>query len=267
MHEYDIIIRNGLIYDGAGGAPYPGDVAINGDTIAAVGDLGAARGKTELDAGGQAVAPGFINMLSWSVESLIEDGRSQSEIRQGVTLEVMGEGESMGPLNEKMKRTGPGTFLQQGDIHYDVEWTTLGEYLEYLEKRGVSCNIASFVGSSTLRIHVMGYENRLAEWVQDIAPMRALVRQAMEEGAMGLSSALIYPPAAYADADELIALAEVVSAYDGLYISHIRNEGSAMLNALEELLDIADVANVRAEIYHLKLAGQSNWDNLDEVIS
>ncbi|MCB9450632.1 MAG: D-aminoacylase [Anaerolineaceae bacterium] len=266
MQEYDLIIRNGIIYDGDGGTPFPGDVAINGDTIAAVGDLDDAHGKTELGAGRQAIAPGFINMLSWSVESLIEDGRSQSEIRQGVTLEVMGEGSSMGPLNEKMKQDGPGTFLQQGDIHYDVEWTTLGEYLEYLEKRGVSCNIASFVGTSTLRVNVLGYDDRMPEWETGIRPMRNLVRQAMEEGAVGLSSALIYPPASYAATEELIFLAEVVAAYDGLYISHIRNEGSAIMEALDEFTDIVGETGIRGEIYHLKLAGQSNWDKLDQVI-
>ncbi|MCB9454401.1 MAG: D-aminoacylase [Anaerolineaceae bacterium] len=266
MLEYDLIVRNGMIYDGDGGAPFKGDVAVNDDTIMAVGDLGEAHGKIEVNAEGQAVAPGFINMLSWSVESLIEDGLSQSEIRQGVTLEVMGEGSSMGPLNEQMKRDGPGTFLQQGDIQYDVEWATLGEYLEYLARRGVSCNVASFVGTSTLRIHVMGYDDRPADWEKDVIPMRDLVRQAMEEGAVGLSSALIYPPASYADTNELIYLAEIVSAYDGLYISHIRNEGSAILEALNEFHDIVARADVRGEIYHLKLAGQSNWDKLDKVI-
>lgn len=265
MQEYDLIIRNGMIYDGSGGAPYRGDVAINGDTIAALGDLGEARGKREVDVNGLAVAPGFINMLSWSVESLIQDGRSQSEIRQGVTLEVMGEGFSFGPLSDAMKAVGTRGILGNYDIEYDVEWTTLGEYLEYLEKRGVSPNIASFVGTSTLRIHVIGYDDRPATDEEQVK-MNELVRQAMEEGAVGLSSALIYPPASYADVDELISLASIVSEYDGLYISHIRSEGSTFVDALEEFLETLDVANVRGEIYHLKAAGASNWDMMDEVI-
>ena len=263
---YDIILRNGTIYDGSGGAPYTGDVAINGDTIIAVGELDAnAHGLTEIDVNGLAVAPGFINMLSWSPESLIEDGRSQSEIRQGVTLEVMGEGSSMGPLNDDMKASGPGSYMAQGDIKYDVEWTTLGEYLEWLEARGVSCNIASFVGSSTLRIHTIGYDDR-PPTDDELAEMKRLLRQAMEEGAMGMSAALIYTPAFYAKTDELIELAKVVSEYDGMYISHIRSEGSAFLEALDEFLTIAREASVTSEIYHLKAAGQSNWHKMDQVI-
>jgi N-acyl-D-amino-acid deacylase len=259
------MIRGGMIYDGSGSQPYRGDVAIQGDRIIAIGNLGDARGRTEIDATGFAVAPGFINMLSWSVESLIQDGRSQSEIRQGVTLEVMGEGTSFGPLNEAMKQAGMRGILGNYDIEYDIEWTTLGDYLTYLEKRGVSTNVASFVGTSTLRINAMGYDDRSAT-ASELARMCALVRQAMEEGAVGLSAALIYPPASYASTDELIALAKVVAEYDGLYISHIRNEGSAILSALDELITIAEQAHIRAEVYHLKAAGPMNWDKMDAVI-
>jgi N-acyl-D-amino-acid deacylase len=265
MTEYDLIIRSGTIYDGSGSTPFHGDVAIDGDTIVAVGQLADARGKTEIDAGGMAVAPGFINMLSWSVESLIEDGRSQSEIRQGVTLEVMGEGASMGPLNEKMRNDGPTIYMNQGDIKYEVEWSTLGEYLEFLERRGVSPNIASFVGTATLRVYVMGHEDR-APSEAELEKMCDLVRQAMEEGAVGLSAALIYPPAYYAGTDELIALASAAAEYNGLYISHIRSEGTAFIDALDEFLEIAESAGIRAEIYHLKAAGKANWDKMDEAI-
>lgn len=261
----DLIIRGGTIYDGSGSAPFVGDVAINGDTITAIGRV-EESGKTEVDAHGLAVAPGFINMLSWSVHSLIEDGRSQSEIRQGVTLEVMGEGSSMGPLSEKMKQTGAESFIQQGAIKYDVEWTTLGEYLEWLERRGVSTNITSFVGTGTLRVYAIGYEDRKPT-PDELKLMGDLVRQAMEEGAVGLSAALIYPPASYAETEEIIELARIVSEYDGLYISHIRSEGSAFYEALDELITIAREANVRSEIYHLKAAGQPNWDKMDGTIA
>ncbi len=260
--EYDVVIRGGAIYDGSGGAPFIGDVAITGDTIAYVGPPTDARGREEIDAGGLAVAPGFINMLSWAVESLIADGRSQADIRQGVTLEVMGEGWSMGPLNEAMKQE---TRDEQGDITYEIEWTTLGEYLEYLERRGVSTNIASFVGSATVRIHVLGHENR-APAAEETEQMRALVRAAMEEGAVGLSSALIYAPASYAGTDELVALAEVAAEHGGMYISHIRNEESGIFEALDEFFTIARRAGIRAEIYHLKLAGEENWNKLPAVV-
>lgn len=264
--QYDIILRGGTIYDGSGEPPIVGDVAISGDQIAAIGDLSADTAALEIDAKGLAVAPGFINMLSWSTESLIEDGRSQSEIRQGVTLEVMGEGSSMGPLNEAMKAEGPGSYMAQGDIKYNVEWTTLGEYLEWLEKRGVSCNIASFVGSSTLRIHALGYDDR-EPTKEEMSEMKRLLRQAMEEGAMGMSAALIYTPAFYANTDELIQLADVVGEYNGMYISHIRSEGSTFIEALDEFLEIASVSGVSSEIYHLKAAGESNWHKMDEAIA
>lgn len=260
--EYDVIIRNATVYDGSGSPAYPGDVAIQGDRIAAVGDLGAARAETEVDAQGLAVSPGFVNMLSWSTESLIADGRSQGEIRQGVTLEVMGEGWSMGPLNDAMKRLATE---QQTDFKFDIEWTTLGEYLEYLVARGVSPNVASFVGATTVRIHEIGEEDR-APTAEELDRMRGHVRQAMEEGAMGLASALVYAPAFYAETEELIELAKVAAEYDGMYISHMRSEGSGLLEAFDELSTIAREAGIDAEIYHLKAGGKSNWDKMDTLI-
>jgi N-acyl-D-amino-acid deacylase len=265
MPDYDLIIRNGTLCDGSGNPPVQGDLAVQGDQIAAIGPLSEARGRTEIDASGLIVAPGFINMLSWSVESLIEDGRSQSEIRQGVTLEVMGEGTSMGPLSDEMKANWRGGILGNGDIQYTIEWTTLNEYLAYLEKRGVSPNITSFVGSSTLRAHVIGYDDRPAT-PEELDQMKALLRQALEDGAVGLSTALIYPPASYASTEEIAALAQVVADYDGLYISHIRGEGGTLFEALEELFSIARQTGVRAEIYHLKAAGKSHWAKMDEAI-
>ncbi|QXD13894.1 D-aminoacylase [Rhodocaloribacter litoris] len=261
--EYDLILRGGTIYDGSGNPPFAGDVALRADTIAAVGDLGRARGRTELDVTGLAVAPGFINMLSWATESLLHDGRAQSDIRQGVTLEVFGEGWSMGPLNEAMKadlKRGPS------DITFDVAWTTLGEYLEHLERRGVSPNVASFVGATTVRIHELGYANR-PPTPDELDRMRALVRQAMEEGALGLGSSLIYAPAFYASTDELIALSREAAAYGGMYISHLRSEGNRLLEAVDELITIAREAGLPAEIYHLKAAGRDNWPKLDAVIA
>lgn len=260
---YDVVIRDGTIYDGSGSAPYVGNVAINADTIAAVGQLPDARGRTEIDASGLAVAPGFINMLSWATESLIEDGRAMSDIRQGVTLEVMGEGSSMGPLNDAMKRQ---MLERQGDIKYDIEWTTLGEYLEYLEREGVSPNVASFVGATTVRVHELGEADR-APTSEELDRMRALVRQAMEEGALGVGSSLIYAPGFYAETPELIALSKVAAEYGGMYITHMRSEGNRLLEAVDEVIMIAREANVPAEVYHLKAAGQENWDKLDEVIA
>lgn len=262
----DLVLQNGTIYDGNGTAPYQGDIAIQGDQIVALGAPGTLDGKTKIDVSGLAVAPGFINMLSWAVESLIYDGRSQSEIRQGVTLEVMGEGTSMGPLSEEMREEGTRGILGNRDIQYDVEWTTLGEYLEYLERRGVSTNITSFVGSSTLRVHEIGYDDR-PPTDDELARMCELVRQAMLEGAMGMSAALIYPPASYASTEELIALAKVVAEYDGMYITHLRSEGAFFVEATEEMLRIAREANVRSEIYHLKAGGKQNWHKMDEVIA
>ncbi|MGD2215681.1 MAG: D-aminoacylase [Gemmatimonadales bacterium] len=261
--DYDVMIRGGTIYDGRGGAPYVADLAIASDTIAAIGSLEDARGRVEIDASGMAVAPGFINMLSWANRSLIEDGRSQSDIRQGVTLEVMGEGTSMGPLNDQMKEEA---LERQGDIRYDIEWTTLGEYLDYLEERGVSTNVASFVGATTVRIYVLGYEDR-APSPAELEEMRGLVRQAMEEGALGLSTSLIYTPAYYADTDELVELAKVAGEYDGMYISHIRGEGNSLLESLDEFLTVARAADTRSEIYHLKASGRDNWHKIDSVFA
>jgi len=261
--QYDVVLRNGTIYDGSGSAPVVGDLAIDGDVIVAIGDLGRAVGRTEIDADGLAVAPGFINMLSWAVVSLIEDGRAQSDIRQGVTLEVMGEGNSMGPLNEAMKEEA---IRRQGDIKFDIEWTSLDEYLRFLEDRGVSTNIASFVGAATPREFVIGHEDR-APTPEELFEMRAIVRTAMEEGAMGVASALIYPPGSFAEPNELLALAEIVAEFDGMYISHVRGEGAHLVEAIDELVSIARETGVRAEIYHLKASGQANWPLFDEAIA
>jgi N-acyl-D-amino-acid deacylase len=260
--DYDLIIRNGTIYDGSGRPPAKGDLALNGEAIAAIGQLRGARGRTELDARGLAVAPGFINMLSWANRSLLEDGRSQSDIRQGVTLEVLGEGSSMGPLTDTMKRQ---MREQQGDIKYAIEWTTLAEYLDHLVQRGVSCNVASFVGATTVRVHEIGYADR-PPTPAELERMKALVRQAMTEGAVGLSSALIYAPAFYAKTDELIALCQVAAEYNGLHVSHIRSESNRLLEAADELLRIAREARIRAEFYHQTVAGQPNWPKLGALI-
>jgi N-acyl-D-amino-acid deacylase len=223
--DYDIILRGGTVYDGSGQPPVVADVAIQGDRIAAIGDLAKKTATQEIEVKGQAVAPGFINMLSWAVSSLIEDGKSQSDIRQGVTLEVFGEGESWGPWNAAMKRDAKEN---QGDIRYAIKWTTLAEYLDYLTKRGVSTNVASFVGATSVRIHELGHEDR-APNAEELARMKQLVRQAMEEGALGLGSSLIYAPAFYAKTDELTELCKVVAEYDGLFTSHMRSEGNRLL--------------------------------------
>ncbi len=261
--DYDIIIRNGTIYDGKSSAPEMADLAINGDTIAFIGDLSGKTAKEEIDAQGKAVSPGFINMLSWATESLIVDGNSQSDIRQGVTLEVMGEGWSMGPWSEKMKKD---IIDDQGDIKYDIEWTTLGEYLQYLEDKGIATNVASFVGATTLRIHEIGYENR-PPTNEEMERMKTMVATAMEEGAMGIGSSLIYAPAFYAETEELIELCKVASKYGGMYISHMRSEGDYWFEAIDELLRIASEANIAAEIYHLKAGGKDNWHKLDGAIA
>ncbi len=261
--SYDVILRGGDIYDGSGAEPFVGDVAIAGDTIIALGDIGNATATAEFDVKGLAVAPGFVNMMSWANESLIEDGRSQSDIRQGVTLEIMGEGSSMGPLNDAMKAELVG---RQTDIRYDIEWTTLDEYLQYLERRGISPNVASFIGAATPRWHVIGHEDR-APTTDELRQMRALVREAMEDGALGVASSLMYPPGLFAETDELIALSEVAAEYDGMYISHMRDEGAHMIEAIDELLTIARQAGIRAEIYHLKSSGQPNWPLFDKAIA
>ncbi len=261
--DYDVIIRGGTVYDGSGNAPVAADVAIAGDTVAAIGDLQGASATEEIDATGMAVTPGFINMLSWATESLIEDGRSPSDILQGVTLEIMGEGGSMGPLNAEMKVEA---LDQQGDIRYEIPWTTLGEYLEHLVERGVATNVASFLGATTLRVHEVGYEDR-EPTAEELERMRALVRQGMEEGALGIGSSLIYAPAFYAQTPELIEISKVASEYGGSYISHMRSEGNRLIEAVEELLTIAREADIPAEIYHLKAAGEENWPKMDRVIT
>jgi len=261
--NYDIIIRNGMLYDGNGGIPYKADIGINADTIAFIGNLSADVGTAESDANGMAVSPGFINMLSWANESLLQDGRSQSDIRQGVTLEVMGEGNSMGPLNAAMKKN---VQQSQGDFKYTVAWNTLGEYLQFVEKQGVSCNIASYVGATTLREYVIGEDNR-PPTTAELDSMKLLVRQAMEEGAMGVGSSLIYPPAFFAKTEELIVLCKEAGRYGGGYISHIRSEGNKLYEGVEELITIAKQAKVHGEIYHLKAAGKDNWRKMDSVIN
>ena len=258
---YDLIIRGGTVYDGLGGEPFVGDVAISGDRIAAVGDLAGATAADEIDASGKAVSPGFINMLSWATASLIEDGRGMSDLKQGVTLEVMGEGWSMGPWNERLKADA---LARQGDIKYDIEWTTLGEYMDYLTTKGISPNVASYVGATTLRIHEVGYDNRKAT-AKELSRMQDLVRAAMREGALGVGSSLIYAPANFADTFELIALVSAAAEFGGAYISHIRSEGDRLEKGVQELIDIARATGVPAEIYHLKASGKPNWHKLEHV--
>jgi N-acyl-D-amino-acid deacylase len=261
--QFDVIIKNGAVYDGTGSDAQHVDLAIRGDRIAGVGDFKNAKAKTVVDAKGLAVAPGFINMLSWSNESLIQDGRSQSEIRQGVTTEIMGEGESMGPVNDRVREY---MLKQQTDIKYEVTWKTLAEYLQFLEKRGISCNVASFVGATTIRENVIGFEDK-APTPQQLDQMRDLVRQEMEAGALGIGTSLIYPPAFYAKTDELIELCKVAAKYQGKYISHMRSEGNQLLEALDELIRISREANIPAEVYHIKAAGKKNWGKLDNLLS
>jgi len=261
LAHYDVIIRGGTLYDGSGMPGLRADLGITGDRIAALGDLSGSAATQVVDVSGLAVAPGFINMLSWAVDSLIHDGRGQSDLRQGVTLEVFGEGISWGPLNESLKNYLLGT---QGDIRYPIEWTTLGEYLEYLEARGISPNVASFVGATTVRAYVLGFEDRAPD-TAELEQMQALVVQAMEEGALGVGSSLIYAPAFYADTAELIALNRAAAPFGGMYISHMRSEGNRLLESVQELIDIARKAGVRAEIYHLKAAGRSNRNKLEKV--
>ena len=260
---FDTIIKGGMVYDGSGGEGRRADVAIRGDRIAGVGDFGKATAKSVVNAKGLAVAPGFINMLSWSTESLIQDGRSQSEIRQGVTTEIMGEGESMGPLNDAMKQR---MRKDQKDIKYAIPWTTLSEYLRYLETRGISCNVASFVGATTIRDYVVGLEDKAPTPTQ-LEQMRELVRKEMEAGALGIGTSLIYPPAFYAKTEELIELCKVAAKYKGKYISHMRSEGNRLLEAFDELVQISRAASIPAEIYHIKAAGQQNWPKLDDFLS
>jgi N-acyl-D-amino-acid deacylase len=259
---HDTIIRRGLIYDGSGKPPYVGDVAIDRDRITYVGRHAPGKGRSEIDANGKAVAPGFINMLAHPEESLLVDGRALSDLRQGVTLEVMGE-ESMGPLTAAMQAQ---MVRQQGDIHFAVDWTTLGEYLEKLQRRGIAPNVAAFVGASTVRTYVLG-EDDVQPTPPQLAQMRGLVRQAMEQGALGVTTALIYNPATYAKTPELIALAEESARCGGMYIAHMRSEGDRLLEAVQETIDIAKASGAPAEIYHLKVAGSVNWSKLDRLIA
>lgn len=264
--EYDVIIRQGTVYDGTGVAGRIADVGINADTIAVIGDLSKAVGKKEIDAKGLVVAPGFINMLSWAVESLIIDGNSQSDIRQGVTLEVFGEGGSMGPINEEMRKGMLDDMRRNPDYAHDIDWTTLDEYLQSLVKRGVTPNVASFIGATTVRIHELNYDNRLPN-EEELARMQDLVRKAMEDGALGVGSSLIYAPANYSSTEELIALCKVAAEYGGMYITHMRSEGNGIFGAVDETIRIARGAGLPAEIYHLKMAGSENWNKLDSVLA
>jgi N-acyl-D-amino-acid deacylase len=261
--KFDVLIKDGTVYDGTGGNPIQADVGIKGDRIVAVGKLDKNQATKVVNASGLAVTPGFINMLSWAVVSLIADGRSQSDIRQGVTTEIFGEGTSMGPFNAEMKRRA---ISGQSDIKYDITWTTLAEYLTYLEKRGISPNVASFIGAATIREHVLGQED-VQPTPEQLEQMRALVRREMEAGALGIGSALIYAPGTYARTEELIELCKVAAKYQGKYISHIRSEAQRVLEAAEELIRISREAGLPAEIYHLKAAGEKNWDRIDAVIA
>ncbi len=261
--SFDVVIRGGTVYDGSGGEPRRADVGIRGDRVAAVGDLSQASATTMVDAKGLAVAPGFINMLSWSTESLIADGRSQSEIRQGVTTQIFGEGFSMGPLNDRLRKFFES---QQTDFKYEMPWTTLAEYLAYLEKKGVAQNVASYVGATTLRAYVIGFDKR-APTPAELDTMRELVRKEMEAGALGIGTSLIYAPANYASTEELIELCKVAAKYKGKYISHMRSEAGQLLEAVDELIRISREAGLPAEIYHLKAAGEANWPKMDQVIA
>src|SRR5437868_2605430 len=259
---FDVIIKGGTIYDGTGGEGHVADVAIRGDRIVGVGDFASAVPKKTIDARGLAVAPGFINMLSWSNESLIQDGRSQSEIRQGVTTEIMGEGESMGPLNDRMKTR---LVREQTDIKFEIKWNTLAEYLHYLEKRGISCNVASFLGATTVREYVIGLEDKKPT-PEELDQMRELVCKEMEAGALGIGTSLIYPPAFYAKTEELIELCKVAAKYQGKYISHMRSEGNQLFQGLDEVIRISREAGIPVEVYHIKAAGQKNWPKEDELL-
>src|SRR5437763_1352295 len=261
--NFDVIIKGGTLYEGTGAEPRHVDLAIRGDRIVGLGDFKSVKAKTVIDANGLAVAPGFINMLSWSNESLIQDGRSQSEIRQGVTTEIMGEGESMGPVNDRVREH---MLREQSDIKYDIKWNTLAEYLRYLESRGVSCNVASFIGATTIRENVIGFEDKQPT-PEQLDQMRELVRKEMEAGALGIGTSLIYPPAFYAKTDELIELCKVAAKYQGKYISHMRSEGNRLLEAVDELIRISREAGIPAELYHIKALGQQNWRKIDDLLS
>jgi N-acyl-D-amino-acid deacylase len=261
--EYDVLVRGGMLYDGTGKPARRGDVGIRGDRIVSVGDLAGAKGKVVVDARGLAVAPGFINMLSWSNDSLLADGRSQSEIRQGVTTQIMGEGWSWGPVNDAIKKR---MKKEQTDFKYEIEWTSLSDYLYFLQRRKVSCNVASFLGATTVREYVLGLEDRKPTAMQ-MEQMRKLVEREMRAGALGIASALEYPPSYYADTQELIELCKVAARYRGKYISHMRSEGAGLLEGIDEVVRICREAKVPAEIYHFKAAGKANWGKMDAAIA
>lgn len=261
-HRYDVIIRGGMVYDGSGGSPVKADVGIKGDKVVLIGDLSREQAATTIDAKGMAVAPGFINMLSWATESMIVDRRSLGDLKQGVTTEIFGEGWSMGPLNDLMKKQMRD---EQGDLKFDVAWTTLAEYLQHLERRGISQNVASYIGATTIRIHVLG-EADVQPTTEQMQQMRDLVEREMRAGALGIGSSLIYAPAFYAKTDELIEMCKVAARYKGKYISHMRSEGNRFEEAVDELIKISREANLPAEIYHLKAAGKDNWGKMDKVL-
>ena len=260
--DFDVVIRGGTVYDGSGKTPVKADVAIKGDRVVKIGDLSKASAKTVIDATGMAVSPGFINMLSWSTESLIIDPRSLGELKQGVTTQIFGEGDSMGPLNDRMKAWMKS---EQGDLKYDITWTSLADYLNFLERKGVSQNVASYIGATTVRRYVIGDEDK-PPTPEQLDQMREVVRKEMENGALGIGSSLIYAPAFYAKTDELIAMCKVASQYKGKYISHMRSEGNQLIEAVDELIRISREANIPAEIYHLKAAGKENWPKMERVL-
>ena len=261
--SHDLVVRGGTILDGSGSEGYIGDVVVDGDRIVYVGKTRGDQARTVIDATGKAVSPGFVNMLSWAVESLIVDGKSQSDLRQGVTLEVFGEGDSLGPWNPEMKKLAKE---RQTDIQYDIPWTSLGEYLEFLQARGIAPNVASYIGAATTRINVLGEDDKDPTPAQ-LEQMKGLVHTAMEEGALGVGASLIYAPGTYAETDELVAISSEAARCGGAYIAHMRSEGDRLLEAVDETIDIARRAQIPAEIYHLKAAGKSNWDKLDQVIA
>ncbi len=263
QNSYDVVIKNGMVYDGSGGKPFKADVGIVGDKVVKVGDLSRAMATTTIDATGMAVAPGFINMLSWATESMIVDPRSLGDLKQGVTTQIFGEGWSMGPLNDRMKKQMKD---DQGDLKYDIEWTTLSDYLKYFEKRGVSQNVASYIGATTIRIHVLG-EADVQPNAELMQKMRDLVENEMRAGALGIGSSLIYAPAFYAKTEELIEMCKVAAKYKGKYISHMRSEGNRLEEAVDELIRISREANIPAEIYHLKAGGKDNWHKMDKVLA
>lgn len=259
---FDLILRGGTVYDGSGGEPIAGDIGVRGDTIERVGDLRDARSGAVIDAAGMAVAPGFINMLSHSYLTMLHDGRSLSELKQGVTTQVFGEGSSMGPLNDGLRHR---LTEQDPALNYSVEWRSLAEYLTFAEKKGVSQNVASYIGATTLRTYVAGHENRpLTRGELDI--VCGLIREEMEAGALGIGSSLIYPPAFFATTDELIEMCAATAPYHGKYISHMRNEGLELLDGIDELVRIGREASVPAEIYHLKASGRDAWPLMQRAI-